>query len=105
MPRKHSLLLRTFAIQATFAPIKTYPMEFMCALSVNGSLAYYRVQRESKEKYIATLKTAAGKQPDVPEVIVLTKDDGEWRGSPSHTEIIQGLVQAIEAPNRSNDDA
>ena len=74
-------------------------MEFMCALSVNGSLAHYRVQKEGEEKYTATLRTVNEKQAGLPEEIILTKAGDDWQGAPPHPEIVQGVVQAIEAAN------
>ena len=78
-------------------------MEFMCVLSVSGSLANYLVQKESETNYQATLRTVNGEQTDLPPEIRLLKAGNEWSGTPHHEEIFRGLVNAIEAAEDSDD--
>jgi hypothetical protein len=72
-------------------------MEFMCVLSVGGSLATYRLKKESETMYLALLQNATANGADVPAEIILTKIDNAWTGSPQHEEIVRGLGHAIEA--------
>jgi hypothetical protein len=52
-------------------------MEFICVLSVGGSLASYQVRKEEMDKYTAVLKTNSGKRDDLPGEIRLKKKR-EW---------------------------
>jgi len=80
-------------------------MEFMCALSVDGSLATYRVKKKSENSYAATLRAAKGKQADAPSEITLVKNAAGWTAVPLHEEIVRGLVNAIEAKGSLDDES
>ena len=71
-------------------------MEFVCVLSVNGSLASYLVQEEEKEEYTAELKDA-DKRRDIPSKMHVCKKDGEWEANPWHEEIGPAIIHAIKA--------
>ena len=71
-------------------------MEFICVLSVSGSLASYHVQSEGENKYKAVLRTNNGKRDDIPSEIYLEKNNEHWESRPSHQEIVSGLIHAIE---------
>lgn len=75
-------------------------MDFLCVLSVSGSLAYYQVQKESGEAYKAILRTNNGRRDDIPAEISLQKNASGWQATPPHPEIVQGLIQAIESNSR-----
>jgi len=72
-------------------------MEFVCVLSVSGSLVSYIITEETEETYIASLKTASIKGNDIPETIALKKENGGWKADPWYDEIIPGLTNCIEA--------
>lgn len=80
-------------------------MEFMCVLSVGGSLATYNVRQKDEGRYSATLRTSNGNRTDIPAEIELQKKGSEWTGSPSNDEIVRGLANAIEATANFNRDA
>jgi hypothetical protein len=71
-------------------------MEFICVLSVGGSLAYYIIAKHSDVSYTATLKDDPAKRDDLPKIIRLEKRAGGWQGEPGHDEIVKGLSYAIE---------
>ncbi|HEX8313701.1 MAG TPA: hypothetical protein VF609_01830 [Flavisolibacter sp.] len=72
-------------------------MEFICVLSVGGSLASYQVRKEEIDKYTAVLKTNSGKRDDLPGEIRLKKNENGWHGEPWHPEIVTGLGHAIDS--------
>lgn len=72
-------------------------MDFFCVFSANGSLASYRVQRESEGVYKAVLRSDSGQRDDIPAELRLQKGPGGWLASPSHDEIASNLVHALEA--------
>lgn len=72
-------------------------MEFICVLSVGGSLASYLVREESGNKYAAVLRTNSGKRDDVPVEIFLERKDSSWEAKPGHPEIVAALTHAIDA--------
>ena len=94
---KHGLLLYLCGQALTFAANQSYLMEFICVLSVDGSLASYLVRKETESRYTAVLRTANGKREDVPPEISLEKGAEGWQATPSHPEIVPGLIHAIEA--------
>ena len=71
-------------------------MEFICVLSVSGSLASYQVRKEGENNYSATLRTNNGKRDDVPTKFYLRKNNGEWLAEPWHEEIVPGITHAID---------
>jgi hypothetical protein len=72
-------------------------MEFICVLSVGGSLASYIVTKQGQGVYKATLKTGNEKQrSDIPPVIEMEKTENGWQAAPWHSEIVTGLAHAIE---------
>lgn len=71
-------------------------MEFICVLSVGGSLASYQVRKESENKYSAVLRTNNGKRDDIPAELILEKNGAGWQAQPWHQEIVSGLIHAIE---------
>lgn len=72
-------------------------MEFFCVLSVGGSLASYGVQQEGAAAFKAVLRPQNGRRDDLPAEIVLQKQEGEWQAEPWHSEVVPGLINAIEA--------
>ena len=74
-------------------------MEFICVLSVGGSLASYHVQREGENRFKAVLRTNNGTRNDIPVEINLEKNKSNWEGRPWHQEIVSGLINAIETNN------
>ena len=72
-------------------------MEFVCVLSVNGSLVSYTITKEAELAYIASLKAGGIKGNEIPETIALKKENGSWKAEPRHDEIIPGLTKCIEA--------
>lgn len=72
-------------------------MEFYCVLSVGGSLASYKVQKEDNERYKAVLRTNNGRREDIPAEIILQKNKGHWTAQPPHDEIVKSLIHAIES--------
>lgn len=71
-------------------------MEFICVLSVEGSLASYHVRRESENSYLAVLRTNNGQRDDIPAEVNLAKKNGDWQAQPWHEEIVRGLTHAID---------
>lgn len=71
-------------------------MEFICVLSVSGSLASYQVRKDGESSYLALLRTANGKRDDIPLEIRLEKQADGWTAAPWHPEIVSGLTHAIE---------
>jgi len=72
-------------------------MEFVCVVSVKGSLASYIVQQEPENRFKAVLKNYNGKQDDIPLEFVLQKTADGWEAWPKHDEIVTSLAHAIEA--------
>ena len=75
---------------------KRHLMEFICVLSVAGSLASYQVRKESENHYSAVLRTNNGKRDDIPAELKLTKEGAEWAAAPWHDEIVPGITHAID---------
>lgn len=74
-------------------------MEFVCVLSVKGSLASYMVTRENDTTYKAIQKTGNSKREDLPFEIVLEKmGPNAWQAEPWLDELIAGLTRCIETP-------
>ena len=84
--------------------MKTIPVEFMCVLSVGGSLATYRLRQENRSCYSAVLRTTGSKRTDVPAEMLLEKTAAGWSGTPPHEEILRGLANAIEAKGNLTDE-
>ena len=72
-------------------------MEFICVLSVGGSLVSYQVQKQSETKYSAILRTNNGKNDDIPAELLLEKRGTAWQAQPWHEEVVTSLTNAIEA--------
>lgn len=71
-------------------------MEFICVLSVEGSLTSYQVRKVSENNYSAML-TSKRKNDNVPLEISLVKENEAWQAQPWHEEIVPGLTHAIDA--------
>ena len=71
-------------------------MEFICVLSVSGSLASYHVQSKGENRYKALLRINNERRNDIPAEINLEKTGGKWEGQPWHEEIVSSLIHAIE---------
>ena len=71
-------------------------MEFICVLSVGGSLASYKVRKEGKNGYSATLRSNNGQHENLPAELVLKKEEGNWVAEPWHEEIVSGITHAID---------
>ena len=72
-------------------------MEFICVLSVSGSLASYQVSKEGGNRYKATLRSTNEKRTDIPAELLLQKNGAGWESEPWHEEIVTGLTHAIES--------
>ena len=73
-------------------------MDFVCVLSVHGSLVSYIVSREGENRFRAVLKKQNGAAgDDVPEIIDLEKENNNWSAKPWNAEIVPGLTHCIEA--------
>jgi hypothetical protein len=72
-------------------------MEFVCVLSVEGSLASYVVRQEPENRFKAVLKSYNGKQENIPPEFVLEKTGDGWEAIPWHDQIVTSLAHAIEA--------
>jgi hypothetical protein len=70
-------------------------MEFVCVLSIEGTLVSYMLTREAEDRYRAHLKSSG--MPGLPDNIVLEKKEGQWRTEPWHPDIINSLIHCIEA--------
>jgi hypothetical protein len=79
--------------------LNRYLMEFICVLSVEGTLLSYQVSKEEDDGYLATLRNVNAKRDDVPALIRLHKNESGWHAEPWHTEIVSCLTQAIDAAN------
>lgn len=71
-------------------------MNFICVLSVNGTLASYSITKENEQAYTAVLRSNNLRQEVLPTEIILTKTDGTWVGTPHHPLIVPSIVHAIE---------
>jgi len=71
-------------------------MEFICVLSVGGTLASYKVRKESDTYYSAELRNNNGQRDDLPAKLTFHKKGTEWQALPWHEEIVSGIMQAIE---------
>jgi hypothetical protein len=71
-------------------------MEFICVLSVGGSLVSYQVRKESETNYSAVLRTNNGNREDIPIKIKLEKNGVGWQAQPWHEEIVSGIAHAID---------
>lgn len=71
-------------------------MEFICVLSIGGSLASYQVRKESDISYSAELRNNNAQRNDLPARLTLHKKGTEWLVQPWHEEIVSGITQAIE---------
>jgi hypothetical protein len=71
-------------------------MEFICVLSVGGSLASYQVRKEGDTAYSAELRTNNGQRDDLPARLTLRRKGAEWQAQPWHEEIVSGISHAIE---------
>ncbi|RYZ18144.1 MAG: hypothetical protein EOO10_26200 [Chitinophagaceae bacterium] len=71
-------------------------MEFICVLSIGGSLASYQVRKEGENNYLATLRNNNGKRDDLPAELVLEKEDGKWVAQPWYEELVTGIGHAID---------
>lgn len=95
---KHILLLVNSTTAGTFAPNwKETGMEFFCVLSVDGSLASYRIQGEAGGIFKAFLRQLNGQREDIPAEISLQKGADGWIAHPWHAEVVHGLIDAVEA--------
>lgn len=72
-------------------------MEFICVISVSGSLASYRITKQSNTAFTASLQSGNGKRQELPERIVLTKEAEGWKANPWHDEIVPSLTHAIDS--------
>ena len=72
-------------------------MEFICVLSVGGSLASYTVQKELENKFKAVLRSNNGTRNDIPPEFLLEKTGDGWKAQPWHEEIVSSLAHAIES--------
>lgn len=79
---------------------KRIPMEFTCALSVDGSLAFYYVQKEADHRYQASLRS---QRTDVPAQLILEKQADGWVCTPFHEVLCTGLSHAIEASDEATE--
>ena len=71
-------------------------MEFVCVLSVGGSLASYIIKPEGENIYKAILKPGSANRDDIPHTISLEKTGDTWTAEPFHDEIITSLAHCIE---------
>jgi hypothetical protein len=71
-------------------------MDFICVLSIGGSLASYQVRKEGENNYWATLRTNNGQRDDIPAELIFKKEDGEWLAQPWHDEVAPGITHAID---------
>lgn len=73
-------------------------MDFVCVLSVHGSLVSYMVSKKGENKFKAVLRRQNGARRDnVPEVFELEKKDNKWSSQPWDEEIVPGLTHCIDA--------
>jgi len=71
-------------------------MEFICVLSIGGSLASYQVRKEGENNYSATLRNNSGRRDDIPAELALKKEEGKWMAQPWHEELVTGIGHAID---------
>lgn len=74
-------------------------MEFVCVMSVAGSLLSYTVVKEAESRYLAKLKRQPALQEGVPEQIIIKKVDGQWVCNPTAKEIVTNLIKCIQDEN------
>jgi len=72
-------------------------MEFVCVLSVNGSLLSYHVSQLSETQYKALLRGGGEKRKEIPETIYLERIEKNWEVNPWHRETAEAIIHAIEA--------
>lgn len=65
--------------------------------SVGGSLATYHVQKRDETTYKAVLQPANSNRNDIPAEIILQKQGDSWQAEPPNSDIVPGLINAIEA--------
>ncbi len=71
-------------------------MDFVCVLSVDGSLVSYEVSEENG-KYLAVLKSRSDGVDQQFQRIALEKQNGNWTAQPWQEEIVQSIIKCIEA--------
>ncbi|GEM_PF-2251700 len=72
-------------------------MEFVCVLSINGSLLSYHVSQLSETQYKALLRSGGEKRKEIPETIYLERIEKNWEVNPWHRETAEAIIHAIEA--------
>lgn len=73
-------------------------MDFVCVLSVHGSLVSYTVSKEGENQFKAVLRRHNGtKRENVPEVFQFEKKNDKWASQPWDEEIVPGLTHCIDA--------
>ena len=73
-------------------------MDFVCVLSVYGSLVSYEISRHGENRFKAVAKGSNGvARDDIPQEFELEKKNNNWQATPWHSDIVPGITQCIDA--------